>query len=50
MEFLEAIAETIYVLRPKFEAMKKRREKPIPGATPTSPTNGADGALVTNGS
>jgi hypothetical protein len=30
MEFLEAIAETIYVLRPKFERMKRRRERTAP--------------------
>jgi uncharacterized protein DUF4145 len=40
MEFLEAIAETIFHLRPKFEAMKARRTK---GKAKPGSSDGGDG-------
>jgi hypothetical protein len=40
LDFLDAIVETIYRLRPKFQAMKARRAQPQPspaGAPPPAP-------------
>jgi hypothetical protein len=39
LDFLQAIVETIYVLRPKFQAMKARREKESRAPPEESPSD-----------
>jgi hypothetical protein len=44
LDFLVAIVETIYVLRPKFQAMKARREKQKAAAEPVDDPPASDGS------